>query len=96
MAPCTHPGMIKLFCLKAKNSFGGFALPALRITSREVSEARLPHACSSSCAFEENREIEKEKKKGKNRPTQNTPRYPQQPVDRDHLETALDETRPTR
>ena len=29
------------------------------------------------------------------RPTQNTPRNPQQPADRDHLETARDETRPT-
>ena len=29
------------------------------------------------------------------RPTQNTPRNPQQPGDRDHLETARDETRPT-
>ena len=30
------------------------------------------------------------------RPTQDTPRYPQQPGDRDHLETAHDETHPTR
>ena len=29
------------------------------------------------------------------RPTQNTPRNQQQPGDRDHLETACDETRPT-
>ena len=32
----------------------------------------------------------------KSRPTQNTPRNPQQPGDRDHLEMARDETRPTR
>ena len=30
------------------------------------------------------------------RPTENTPRKPQQPGDRDHLETASDETCPTR
>ena len=30
------------------------------------------------------------------RPAQNTPRNPQQPVDREHLEMACDETRPTR
>ena len=43
-----------------------------------------------------NEEIEKKKEKKKIRPTQNTPRNPQQPGDRDHLETAIDETRPTR
>ena len=36
------------------------------------------------------------KKHGKIRPTQNTPRNPQQPGDRDYLETAREETRPTR
>ena len=35
------------------------------------------------------------KKIEKKRPNQNTPRNPQQPGDRDHLETARDETRPT-
>ena len=34
-------------------------------------------------------------KETKSRRTQNTPRSPQQPGDRDHLETARDETRPT-
>ena len=29
MAPCTHPGMKRLFCLKAKNGLGRFALSAL-------------------------------------------------------------------
>ena len=33
---------------------------------------------------------------GKIRPTQNTPRNPQQPGDHDHLEMARDETSPTR
>ena len=37
-----------------------------------------------------------EKKTPRSRRTQNTPRDPQQPGDRDHLETASDETRPTR
>ena len=36
------------------------------------------------------------KKREKFRPTENTPRKPQQPGDRDHLETACDETRHTR
>ena len=36
------------------------------------------------------------KKLKKSRPTQNTPRNPQQPGDRDELETARDETRPIR
>ena len=35
-------------------------------------------------------------KKKKIRPTQNTPRNPQQPGDRDYLETARDKPRPTR
>ena len=41
MAPCTHPGMKRLFSLKAKNGL---------ITSRE-EEARLPRTCSRPCAF---------------------------------------------
>ena len=41
------------------------------------------------CAIEE-------KKTRKNPPHPNTPRIPQQPTDHDHLETARDETRPTR
>ena len=36
------------------------------------------------------------KQNTKSRRTQNTPRNPQQPGDRDHLKTACDETRPTR
>ena len=36
------------------------------------------------------------KNKKKSRLTENTPRKPQQPGDRDQLETARDETRPTR
>ena len=40
--------------------------------------------------------IAKKQNRKKIRPTQNTPRKPQQPGDRDHLETACDETRLTR
>ena len=42
------------------------------------------------------RSKKKTKKTKSSRRTQNTPRNPQQPGDRDHLETACDETRPTR
>ena len=51
-------------------------------------------------AFAAGRVLSKEKKRTKktkkNRPTQNTPRNPQPPGDRDQLETARGETRPTR
>ena len=40
------------------------------------------------------KKIEEEKHE-KSRPTQNTPRNPQQPGDRDHLETAREKPRPT-
>ena len=50
MAPCTHPGMKRPFCLKAKNGLimkRPFCLEAKNglITSREVNEARRPHTC---------------------------------------------------
>ena len=63
-------------------------------TSREVNEARWPHTCSRPCAFEEKKTAKKIAKKS--RPAENKPRKPQQPGDRDHLETACDETRHTR
>ena len=63
------------------------------ITSREVNEAWRPRTCSRPCAFEE---IKAKKKITKPRRTQNTPRNPQQPGDRNHLEMACDETRSTR
>ena len=81
MAPCTNPGMKRLFCPIGKNGLN---------TSREVNEARRPHAFSRPCAFEKKNTHEKP------RPTQNTPRKPQQPGDRGQFETARDETRPTR
>ena len=42
------------------------------------------------------KEKKRTKKTGKIRPTQNTPRNPQPPGDRDQLETARGETRPRR
>ena len=42
------------------------------------------------------RSKKKNEKKTVSRRTQNTPRNPQQPGDRNHLEAACDETRPTR
>ena len=49
------------------------------------TEVRRPHTCSRQT-----------KRKRKSRRTQSTPRNPQWPGDRDHLETACDETRPPR
>ena len=96
MAPCTHPGMKRLFCLQAKKSSVASLPRPCPITSREVNEARRPHTCSRPCAFEQKKNEKKRKKDEKIRPTQKTSRSPQQPGDRDHLETARDETRPTR
>ena len=52
--------------------------------------------CCRPCAFEEIRVYKRKKKSKKIRPTQNTPRNPHPPANRDELETARDETRPTR
>ena len=62
-------------------------------TSREVNEERGPHTCRRPGAFEQKKN---ETKNTKFRRTRNTARNPQQPGDRDHLETVRDETRPTR
>ena len=64
------------------------------IPTRDVNEARWPHTCCKPCAFEEKNR--KKQEQIKIHPAQNTPRYPQQPGDRDHLETERDETHPTR
>ena len=64
-------------------------------TSREVNEARGDHILAAGRVRSKKKKIEK-KKHGKTRPTQNTPRNPQQPGDGVQLETAWDETRPTR
>ena len=53
MAPCTHRGMKRLFCLNGKNGL---------ITSREVNETRCPHTCSRPCAFEKKRKKKKHDK----------------------------------
>ena len=65
------------------------------INSREVNEARGGLILAAGRVRSKKKKIEKKHGK-KIRPTQNTPRNPQQPGDRDHLETACDETRPTR
>ena len=67
-------------------------------TSREVSEARWSHTCAAGRVRSKRKKIEQKntEKKKKIRPTQNTPRNPQQPGDRVQLETACEETRPTR
>ena len=60
---------------------------------REVHEARWSRTCSRPCAFEGKKTKNKEQKI---RPILNTPQNPQPPGDRDQLDTACGETRPTR
>ena len=65
------------------------------ITSIAENEARRPHTCSRPCVFEEKRKLKKEHKKiplDRKRSTKAI----QQPCDRNQLETASDETPPTR
>ena len=64
------------------------------VTSREVNEARggLIPATGRVRSKKKNRK----KKQEKNRPIQNIPRKPQQPGDRDHLETVHEKPRPMR
>ena len=59
---------------------GGLILATDRVRSKEKKKKR----------------TKKKVKSMKKSAASNTPRNPQQPGDRDHLETALDETRPTR
>ena len=89
MAPCTHPGIKRLFCLKAKNGL-------IIITSREVNEARGGLVLAVGRVRSKKKQNRKIKKQEKIHPTQNTPRKPQQPGERDPLETAREKTRPTR
>ena len=64
---------------------------------RDVSSWRLLSCCLILAAGRVRSKKKKtETKRTKVRRTQNTVRNPQQPRDRDHLETACDETRPTR
>ena len=60
-------------------------------TSREVNEAR-----GGLILAVDRVRSKKKKKTKKSRPTENTPRNPQQPGERHQLETARDETLPTR
>ena len=64
---------------------------------RDVSSWRLLSCCLILAAGRVRSKKKKtETKRTKARRTQNTLRNPQQPRDRDHLERACDETRPTR
>ena len=55
----------------------------------KINEARRPHTCSRPCAFEVRRkENEKKKRKNPAAPKTHHEINPQQPGDRDHLETA--------
>ena len=65
------------------------------ITSRYVNEARGGLVLAVGRVRSKKKKSRK-KKHEKIHPTQNTPRKPQQPGDRDHLETARTKTRPTR
>ena len=67
MAPCTHPGMKRLFCLWANNSVASLSRPCL-ITMIEVNEARRPHAAG--------RVRSKKKRSGKK--TRKNPPHPKQ------------------
>ena len=73
--------------------WGALAIMANHAGGKAVNEARRSHTCSRPCTFKEKKSLIDNEKI---RPTENTPRKPQQPGDRDHLETACDETRPTR
>ena len=74
--------------------WGALAFMAEHAGIREVNEAKRRHTSSWPCAFEEKKS--RKKKHEKIHPTQNAPQKPQQPGDRDHLETAREKTRPTR
>ena len=63
MAPCTHPGMKRFFCLSQKTASVASLLRPCLTTSREVNEARWPHTCSRPCAFKEKKPKKKKKKK---------------------------------
>ena len=76
---------------KRPRSLRSLSLASLLVAKR--NEARPLHTCSRPCAFQEKNH---EKRNTKSRGTHNTPRNPHQPDDRDHLETACSETRPTR
>ena len=74
--PCNLPANL----VTDNNLYRVFHIPA----SGEVNEARRPHTYSRPCAFEEKKRT---LPPPKSRRTQNTPRNPQQPSERDHLET---------
>ena len=68
------------------------------LTSREVHEARcgLVLAAGRVRSKKKNTVTREKEITTKSRPTENTPRNPHQPSDRDQLETARGKTRPKR
>ena len=73
--------------------WGALAFMANHAGGKEVNEARRSHTCSRPCTFKEKKSLKDDEKI---RPTENTPRKPQQPGDHDRLKTACNETRLTR
>ena len=72
-------------------------LLAVCITCREVNKTRRPPTCSRPWKFEKKKNPGEKNTKKSAHPKHNcTTRNPHQSGDRDHLETACDETRPTR
>ena len=88
----------KYLCIYSLPSAAGTAVVMTHTytgTSSEVNEAR------GGLILAAGRVRSKKKKVGKRKnekicPTENTPRNPQQPSDRDHLDTAREKPRPTR
>ena len=71
------------------------AVLQMLVTSREVNEARGGLILAAGRVRSKKKNLENKQTK-KKRPTENTPRNPHQPCDRDHLETAREKPRPTR
>ena len=77
------------------NKLRGVFLFIFTTGSRDVNEARGGLVLAVGRVRSKKNKSRK-KKHEKIHPTQNPPRKPQQPGDRDHLETAREKTRPTR
>ena len=101
MAPCTHPGMKRLFCLKAKNGLimKSFFCPIGK-KRPHYEEFFLPKGKKRPRSLRSLGPSLTKKKNDKNPPNSNTPRNPHPAGHRDQprptLETARDETRLTR
>ena len=107
MAPCTHPGINngtlyaprygEAFLPKGKKrprSLRSLGLASL-LVERYMRQGTA-RTCSRPCAFEEKKTNKKKHEMPLNTKKTHHGINPQQPGNRDHLETACDETRPTR